>query len=211
MKAPAQPIRVLIVDDHFVVRVGLAAMIETQKDMTVVAKAENGREAIALYEQHAPDVVVMDLRLPGMSGLEATVAIRERHPAARIVVLTTYDGDEDIYRALEAGAMAYLLKDSLHSELLDIIRRVHAGERYVPEAVAQRLAERVARVKLTPREIEILERIAKGMSNREIAAALTIAEATVNVHVSNITTKLGVNNRTQVIIAAHKRGIIHIE
>jgi two-component system NarL family response regulator len=202
---------VLIVDDHFVVRVGLAAMIETQKDMTVVAKAENGGEAIALYEQHQPDVVVMDLRLPGMSGLEATVAIRERHPAARIVVLTTYDGDEDIYRALEAGAMAYLLKDSLHSELLDIIRRVHAGERYIPDTVAQRLAERFARVKLTPREIEILERIAKGMSNREIAAGLSIAEATVNVHVSNITTKLGVSNRTQVIIAAHKRGIIHIE
>jgi two-component system, NarL family, response regulator len=211
MKPNAQPIRVLIVDDHFVVRVGLAAMIETQKDMTVVAKAENGNEAIALYEQHQPDVVVMDLRLPGMSGLEATVAIRERHPAARIVVLTTYDGDEDIYRALEAGAMAYLLKDSLHSELLDIIRRVHVGERYIPDAVAQRLAERVARVKLTPREIEILERIAKGMSNREIATGLSIAEATVNVHVSNITTKLGVNNRTQVIIAAHKRGIIHIE
>jgi two-component system NarL family response regulator len=211
MKAPTQPIRVLIVDDHFVVRVGLAAMIETQKDMTVVAKAENGGEAIALYEQHQPDVVVMDLRLPGMSGLEATVAIRERHPAARIVVLTTYDGDEDIYRALEAGAMAYLLKDSLHSELLDIIRRVHAGERYIPDTVAQRLAERFARVKLTPREIEILERIAKGMSNREIAAGLSIAEATVNVHVSNITTKLGVSNRTQVIIAAHKRGIIHIE
>jgi two-component system, NarL family, response regulator len=211
MKSPAQPIRVMIVDDHFVVRVGLAAMIETQKDMTVVAKAENGNEAIALYEQHRPDVVVMDLRLPGMSGLDATVAIRERHPAARIVVLTTYDGDEDIYRALEAGAMAYLLKDSLHSELLDIIRRVQAGERYIPDAVAQRLAERVARVKLTPREIEILERIAKGMSNREVAATLSIAEATVNVHVSNITTKLGVSNRTQVIIAAHKRGIIHIE
>jgi two-component system NarL family response regulator len=211
MKSKAQPIRVLIVDDHYVVRVGLSAMIETQKDMTVVAKAENGRAAIDLYEQHHPDVVVMDLRLPGMSGLEATVAIRERHPTARIVVLTTYDGDEDIYRAFEAGAMAYLLKDSLHSELLDIIRRAHAGERYVPEAVAQRLTERVARVKLTPREIEILERIAKGMSNREIAAALAISESTVNVHVSNITTKLGVSNRTQVIIAAHKRGIIHIE
>jgi two-component system NarL family response regulator len=207
----ADRIRVLIVDDHYVVRVGLSAMIDTQKDMTVVAKAENGRRAIALYEEHLPDVVVMDLRLPELSGLEATIAIREKHPLARIIILTTYDGDEDIYRSLEAGAVAYLLKDSLHSDLLDIIRRVYAGERYVSEPVANRLAERMARGKLTPREIEVLEMIAKGLSNREIAQTLSIAEATVNVHVSNITAKLGVSNRTQVIIAAHKRGIIHIQ
>jgi two-component system NarL family response regulator len=206
-----RPIRVMIVDDHYVVRVGLSAMIETQSDMTVVAKAATGREAVTLYAEHRPDVVVMDLRLPEMSGLEATIAIREQDPAACIVVLTTYDGDEDIYRCLEAGAVAYLLKDSLHSDLLDIIRKVRAGEHYLPEPVAARLAERMSRGKLTAREMEVLEMIAKGMSNREIAAKLSIAEATVNVHVSNVTAKLGVSNRTQVIIAAHKRGIIHIE
>jgi two-component system NarL family response regulator len=207
----SNPIRVLIVDDHYVVRVGLSAMIETQKDMTVVAKADDGQQAIDLYRDHKPDVVVMDLRLPKLSGLEATRAIIAEDPQARIVVLTTYDGDEDIHRCLEAGAAAYLLKDSIHEELLSIIRRVHAGERYIPSAVADRLSERSPRAKLTPRELQILEKIARGESNRDIAASLEITESTINVHISNIISKLGVGDRTQAIIAAHKRGIIHIQ
>ena len=205
------PIRILIVDDHFVVRSGLAAMIETQEDMTVAAEAANGEQAIELYKEHKPDIVLMDLRLPKLSGLEATVAIRRLDPQARIVVLTTYDGDEDIYRCLEAGAAAYLLKESLHSDLLDIVRRVHAGERYIPQGVANLLAERMARAKLTAREQQILELIAKGMTNRDISASLSITDSTINVHVSNIIAKLGVNDRTQAIIAAHKRGIIHLD
>jgi two-component system, NarL family, response regulator len=205
------PIRILVVDDHFVVRSGLAAMIETQEDMTVAAEAANGEQAIELYKEHKPDIVLMDLRLPKLSGLEATVAIRQLDPQARIVVLTTYDGDEDIYRCLEAGAAAYLLKESLHSDLLDIVRRVHAGERYIPQGVANLLAERMVRAKLTAREQQILELIAKGMTNRDISASLSITDSTINVHVSNIIAKLGVNDRTQAIIAAHKRGIIHLD
>jgi two-component system, NarL family, response regulator len=205
------PIRIIIVDDHFVVRSGLAAMIETQEDMTVSAEAANGEQAIELFKSHKPDIVVMDLRLPKLSGLDATVAIRQLDSQARIVVLTTYDGDEDIYRCLEAGAAAYLLKESLHSDLLDIIRRVHAGERYIPQGVANLLAERMVRAKLTAREQQILELIAKGMTNRDISASLSITDSTINVHVSNIIAKLGVNDRTQAIIAAHKRGIIHLD
>jgi len=205
------PIRILVVDDHFVVRSGLAAMIETQEDMTVAAEAANGEQAIELYKEHKPDIVLMDLRLPKLSGLEATVAIRQLDPQARIVVLTTYDGDEDISRCLEAGAAAYLLKESLHSDLLDIVRRVHAGERYIPQGVANLLAERMVRAKLTAREQQILELIAKGMTNRDISASLSITDSTINVHVSNIIAKLGVNDRTQAIIAAHKRGIIHLD
>jgi two-component system NarL family response regulator len=211
-RAQAQtPIRVLIADDHGVVREGLVAMIGRQEEMAVVAQAANGAEAVELWRSHRPDITLLDLRMPVLDGVGAIGQIRAEDPKARILILTTYDGDEDIYRCLEAGAAAYLLKDSLHSDLLDIIRRVHAGEHYLPEPVAARLAEHMSRGKLTPRELEILEMIAKGMSNREIAAKLSIAEATINVHVSNITTKLGVSNRTQVIIAAHKRGIIHIE
>ena len=207
----ASPIRVLIVDDHFVVRAGLAAMIGTQPDMVVAGEAGDGEQAIERYRSERPDVVVMDLRLPKVGGFEATVAIRNEDPGARVVVLTTYDDEEDVYRCLMAGAAAYLLKDSLHADLLDIIRKVHAGERHIPETVAQRLAERMGRPELTPRELEVLRMVARQLDNRAIAAALGISQSTVKVHVSNVIAKLGVADRTQAIISAHRRGIVRIE
>jgi two-component system NarL family response regulator len=206
-----KPIGVLIVDDHFVVRAGLSAMIGSQPDMAVAGEAANGEQAVERYRDLRPDVVVMDLRLPKLDGLSATVAIRKHDPGARVVVLTTYGGDEDVYRCLSAGAAAYLLKDALHTDLLDIIRRVHTGERHIPEAVALRLAERMGRPELTPRELEVLRAVARQQDNRAIAAQLGISESTVKVHVSNVIAKLGVTDRTQAIIAAHRHGIVHID
>lgn len=168
-------IRVIVIDDHPVVREGLAAMIARQPDMAVVAQGENGKQAIALFKEHRPDVSLIDLRMPGVSGIEAILTIREEFPQSRIIVLTTYDGDEDIYRALKAGVKAYLLKDVFREELLEAIRAVHAGRRHIPVAVATRLAERVAAPDLTSREIEVLTLIAKGSSNKEIARQLALS------------------------------------
>lgn len=204
-------IRIMVVDDHPVVREGLAAMIDRQPDMTVVAEASDGRQAIELFNQTTPDVALMDLRLPVMSGVEAIAVIRKQHPAARIIVLTTYDGDEDIYRALQAGAQGYLLKDMFRDELLDAIRAVHRGQRRIPAAVATRLAERMGGHGLTARELEVLELIAKGKSNREIGAHLAISEGTVKGHVNNILSKLAVSDRTQAVTTALQRGIIHLD
>jgi len=205
-------IRILIADDHPVVREGVAAMIERRPDMTVVAEAATGREAVAAYRAAQPDVVLMDLRMPEMTGVEAIGAIRGEFPGARIIVLTTYDGDEDIYRGLQAGARAYLLKDAPRDELLDAIRAVHAGQSRIPPAVAARLAERVlAGPQLTPRELEVLRGIVAGRSNKEIGAALNIGEGTVKAHVNNILGKLGVNDRTQAVTTALQRGIVHLD
>ena len=211
-QAKAGAIRILIADDHPVVREGVAAMIERRPDMTVVAEAATGREAVAAYRAAQPDVVLMDLRMPEMTGVEAIGAIRGEFPGARIIVLTTYDGDEDIYRGLQAGARAYLLKDAPRDELLDAIRAVHAGQSRIPPAVAARLAERVlAGPQLTPRELEVLRGIVAGQSNKEIGAALSIGEGTVKAHVNNILGKLGVNDRTQAVTTALQRGIVHLD
>jgi two-component system NarL family response regulator len=205
-------IRVLIADDHPVVREGVAAMIERRPDMTVVGEAATGREAVAAYRAARPDVVLMDLRMPDMTGVEAIGAIRGEFPGARIIVLTTYDGDEDIYRGLQAGARAYLLKDAPRDDLLDAIRAVHAGQSRIPPAVAARLAERVlAGPELTARELEVLRGIVAGRSNKEIGAALGISEGTVKAHVNSILGKLGVADRTQAVTTALQRGIVHLD
>jgi two-component system NarL family response regulator len=204
-------IRILVADDNFLVRLGLGAVLNAQSGMTVVAEAGNGRQAVELFRQHTPDIVLMDLRMPLMTGVEATKAIRSEYPGARIIVLTTYDGDEDIYRALQAGARAYLLKDVLREDLLAAIRAVHAGQRHIPPAVAARLAERLPLSDLTARELEVLKLIVKGMSNSEIGAALTISTGTVKIHVNNILSKLGVSDRTQATTTALQRGIVHLD
>ncbi|MER3428948.1 MAG: DNA-binding response regulator [Pyrinomonas sp.] len=206
-----KPIRILVADDHFVVRMGLAALINTQPDMTVVAEATNGKEAVELFRRHRPDIALLDLRMPEMNGIEAIAAIRNEFPDARLVVLSSYDGDEDIYRALQAGARGYLLKNMLREGVLETIRTVHAGLRRIPEDIAARLAERMSRDPLTPREIEVLELIVRGKSNKEIAYALKITEGTVKIHVNNILNKLGVADRTQAAIFALKHGLVHLE
>jgi two-component system NarL family response regulator len=204
-------IRILLADDHAVVREGLAAMISRRADMQVVAEAENGARAVELARQHKPDVILMDLRMPQMSGVEALARIRAEQPEARVIVLTTFDGDEDIYRALQAGARAYLLKDTPRDELLEAIRAVHAGQKRLPLEVAAKLAERVTAPELTPRELEVLRLIVAGNSNKEIGAVLSIAEGTVKIHVNNLLGKLGVADRTQAVTEALKRGIVHLD
>jgi DNA-binding NarL/FixJ family response regulator len=201
----------MFVDDHPIVREGLTALVGRQPDMAVVAEAEDGRQALALFREHRPDVTLMDLSLPAMDGVQAIRAIRQEFPDARVIVLTLHDGDEDIHRALSAGARAYLLKDTLRRELLDAIRAVHGGRRYVSPAVATQLAEHLPRVALTPRELEVLELIVKGRSNKEIAAEHRTAEGTVRIQVSSVLGKLGVGDRTQAAITAIQRGIVHID
>ena len=203
-------INLLVADDHNIVRSGLAALINSEADMAVVAEATNGEQAIDLFKQHRPDVALMDLRMPVVSGVDAIIAIRKDFPTARIIVLTTYDGDEDIYRALQAGASGYLLKGMLAEELLEAIRAVHAGLRRIPSAVAERLAIRMGGPGLTARELDVLALIVRGNSNKEIAATLTISEATVKSHINNILSKLGASDRTQAATMAIQRGIIHL-
>ncbi|HKP85469.1 MAG TPA: response regulator transcription factor [Blastocatellia bacterium] len=190
---------------------GLAAVINTQPDMAVVAEATTGKQAIELFREHRPDVTLMDLRMPEMEGIEAITIIRQEFPEGRFIVLTTYDGDEDIYRALQAGARAYLLKDMLRDGLVEAIRAVHAGQRRIPAEVANRLAERMNRTELTARELEVLRLIVLGRSNKQIASQLTIAEGTVKIHINNILSKLGVSDRTQAATFALQRGIVHLD
>jgi two-component system NarL family response regulator len=204
-------ISLMIVEDHFVVRVGLAAIINSQPDMVTVAEASNGRQAIELFDQHQPDVTLLDLRLPGMNGLEVIAAIMGKHPKARVIVLSTYGGDEDIFRAFQAGARAYFLKDIKGQDLINAIRAVRAGQRPLPPEIAARLADRIPRSELSPRELEILKLISKGGSNKEIANSLNISEGTVRVHASNIFAKLGCSDRAQAVTEAFKRGIIYID
>jgi DNA-binding NarL/FixJ family response regulator len=203
------PIRIVVADDHPVVREGLAAILRRQPDMEVVGEAANGREALALCLSHQPDLVLMDLRMPVMDGVTATEAIQRGSPHTRVIVLTTYDSDEEIYQALRAGARGYLLKDVAREELLEALRGVHAGGRRIPPPVAARLADRVASPDLTVREKDVLALIVKGKSNKEIGRTLAITEGTVKGHVNNILGKLGVSGRTEAAIAAVQRGIVY--
>ncbi|MBD2033502.1 response regulator transcription factor [Phormidium sp. FACHB-592] len=203
-------IRVLLVDDHAIVQQGLAVIINKQADMTVVGKAKSGIEAINLFRQLQPDITLMDLRMPEMDGVEAITAICAEFNTARIIVLTTYDSDEDIYRGLRAGAKGYLLKDCKPNELRTAIRTVHNGQQYIPPNVGAKLAQRMSHPELTDRELEILQLIAQGMSNLEIGAALHITENTVKSNVNRILSKLGAKDRTQATIIALKRGIANL-
>jgi two-component system NarL family response regulator len=204
------PIKILIADDHPVVREGLVAMVNRQANMTVVAEAINGRELIAEFMLHRPDVTLVDLRMPQLDGIEAITAIRERVPSARFIVLTTYDDDADIQRSLEAGAKAYMLKDVPREELLSCIKSVHAGCTLIPPAIASKLAEAIGLPSPTAREIAVLELVAEGKSNREIAALLFITEGTVKSHLSALMGKLEASDRTQAVTIAIKRGLIRL-
>jgi DNA-binding NarL/FixJ family response regulator len=204
-------LRVLIVDDHAVVRLGIAAMIANETDITVVAEAADGAEAVQQYAAHRPDVVLMDLRMPRVDGVSAILTIRAADPAARILALTTYDGDADIHRALSAGASAYLVKDVLVAELIGAIRGVAAGRRVIPAAVAGRLAEFTPRIALTDREVEVLRLVAKGLRNKEIARVIGRTSGTVKVHLKHILEKLDVHDRTEAVTLSLQRGIIHLE
>lgn len=207
----AESIQIMVVDDHHIVRQGLVALIATMPDMKVIAEASDGVQAIELYKKHLPDVTLMDLRLPNKNGVDAITQIRVEFPAARIIVLTTFDGDEDIYRALQAGAKGYLLKGMNADELTQAIRTVHAGKSRIPAVVAERLAERMGGPSLTNRELDVLKKIVNGRSNKEIASDLFISEATVKTHINSILSKLGVNDRTQAATTALQRGIVHLD
>jgi DNA-binding NarL/FixJ family response regulator len=209
--AAAQCIRVLCVDDHPLVREGIARKIERQPDMKVVGTAATGEEAVELFKSHRPDVVLMDLQLPRMKGIQAIEAIRREDSDAKIVVLTMYGGDEDIYRAIQAGAASYLLKDTLSNDLVSVVREVYRGERPLPPVVASRLASRMGQGGLSPREIEVLQLIAQGKRNKEIGDSLGITQETVQTHIKRVFVKLNVNDRTAAVTAALARGILHIE
>ncbi|MBV9762042.1 MAG: response regulator transcription factor [Acidobacteriaceae bacterium] len=206
----SQSIRIMVADDHNIVRAGLVALLRTVPDFEVVAEAADGKEAIEGFRRHHPDITLMDLRMPLISGVEAVTEIRRTSPGARIIVLTTFDGDEDIYRAIQAGAKAYLLKGMFGEELIEAILAVHAGKSRIPAPIAERLADRMAGPGLTGRELEVLRSIVAGRSNKEIGKALSISEATVKTHINNILSKLGVSDRTQAATTALQRGIVHL-
>jgi DNA-binding NarL/FixJ family response regulator len=203
-------IRVLCVDDHPLVRKGIASILANEPDMVLVAEANNGREAVSLFKEHKPDVTLMDLRMPEIDGTSATRMIRQEAPDARIIALTSYDGDQDIYRALEAGVRGYILKEMVHTEVVRAIRTVHSGKRLMPQEVAERLSEYFPQVALTPREVEVLGCVAKGMANKEIATRLGTASGTVKMHIQNILAKLGASDRTHAVTIAMERGILHL-
>ncbi|MBT9331906.1 response regulator transcription factor [Acidipila sp. 4G-K13] len=204
-------ITILVVDDHHIVRQGLVALLKTVPGFTVMAEASDGAEAVDLYAKHHPDVTLMDLRLPKLGGVDAIARIREKNPGARIIVLTTFDGDEDIFRALQAGAKGYLLKGMDTDELTEAIRSVYAGKSRIPAVVAEKLAERMSGPALTTRELEVLRLIVGGRSNKEIAGELFISEATVKTHINSLLSKLGVTDRTQAATTALQRGIVHLD
>jgi DNA-binding NarL/FixJ family response regulator len=206
----SKPIRILVVDDHFMVRMGLSASLNVEPDMEVVAEAGKGDDALEAYRTHRPSLVMMDLRLPGMTGTDCTAAILREFPDACILMLSTHSGEEEIYRAMQAGARGYILKSMMREELLRAIREVHAGRRYLDPIVASLLAERMSHRSLTTREIEVLRMVAKGLGNREIAIALNIAEVTVKLHVSHVLEKLDAKDRTEAATAALQRGIISL-
>lgn len=203
-------IRVLVVDDHPIMRVGIAAIIQATPDMTTVAQAGSGEEAVELYEKYLPDITLMDLRLPGMSGVEAIRTVMARHRNAKFVVLTTYEGDEDIHQALEAGARSYIIKGMPHDALVNALRRVHVGGRFLPPPVSRALSSRLPNSDLSTREREVLDLIVQGKSNKEIATDLGITESTVKCHVSVILMRLNVTDRTQAVVTALQRGLVHL-
>ena len=203
-------IRVLCVDDHPLVRKGIAAILNNEAEIDLVAEAGNGQEAIDLFRRLNPDVTLMDLRMPIVDGITATREIRNEFPEARIIALTSFDGDQDVYRALEAGVRGYLLKESVHSEILHAIRHVHAGKKLIPPDVAQRLAEYFPQVSLTPREVEVLQLVAGGLANKEIASKLGTASGTVKMQVQNILSKLSATDRTHAVTIALQRGILQL-
>jgi DNA-binding NarL/FixJ family response regulator len=201
-------LRVLVADDHLIVRLGLVALIDGESDMTVVAQAANGREAVEQFRTHRPDVLLIDLRMPGEDGVFAIEAIRGVDPSARIIVLTIHKGDDAVYRALHAGAKGYLLKNVAGDELLEAIRKVHAGGSWIPAEIADRMAARMTQPPLSAREVEVLKLIAKGLSNKRIADQLALGESTIRTHVASLMTKLGADNRTHAVNVALERNII---
>lgn len=203
-------IRVFSVDDHPLLREGIAALVNNQPDMTLVGEASTGSEALELFKQHLPDVTLMDLRLPDMSGIDILIAIRTEFPEARIIMLTTFEGDVEIHRALQAGARGYVLKNMPPSQLLDVIRQVHAGRKRIPPEIASQLAEHMSDESLTEREVEVLRQVAGGNRNRDIAKHLFISEETVKVHIKHIMEKLGATDRTQAVAIGVRRGIIQL-
>lgn len=207
----SKPIRILVVDDHFMVRMGLSASLNVEPDMEVVAEANNGQAAIEAYRTHHPSLVMMDLRLPGMSGIDCTVALMHEFPGARVLMLSTHSGEEEIYRAMQAGALGYILKSMMREDLLRAVREVHEGRVFLDPVVGSRLAERLSHRSLTGREVEVLRMVAKGLGNKEIASSLNIAEVTVKLHVSHVLEKLSVKDRTQAATVALQRGIISLE
>ena len=204
-------ITILCVDDHPLVRKGIAAILANETDLKLVAEAGSGQEAVDTFRASRPDVTLMDLRLPGMDGIEAARQIRQIDPEAKILALTSYDGDQEIYRALEAGVRGYLLKEMVHTEIVRAIRVVHSGKRLMPPEVAERLSEHFPQVALTPREIEVLQHVAKGYGNKEIGVRLGTAAGTVKMHLQNILSKLGASDRTHAVTLAIRRGIIYID
>lgn len=208
---PNHNIRILICDDHPVVREGLAAILDRREDMSVVGQASNGTEAIAQFHELRPDVTLMDLRMPQMDGITTITRLRQDAPEARIIILTTFDDQEDVYRGLQAGAKAYLLKDSPREELLETIRAVHNGQTRIPPAVAIKLAQRISQTALTAREIDVLREMVSGKSNQEIANGLFIAEGTVKAHVNSILDKMNVSDRTQAVTSGLRRGLVHLD
>jgi DNA-binding NarL/FixJ family response regulator len=203
-------IRILVADDHFIVRMGLVALVNTEPDMEVVAEAADGEQAVELFGHHRPDLVLMDLRMPIKDGIQATAEIRNRYPDARVLMLTTFDGDEHIHQALRAGSQGYILKDSTGDKLIPALRAVAAGQRWVPKDVASRLAARNLFEELTPREVQVLQYLARGLANKEIAEVLSISEHTAKDHTKSILGKLRVADRTEAVTAAIQRGIIHL-
>ncbi|MEI9813209.1 MAG: response regulator transcription factor [Acidobacteriota bacterium] len=204
-------IRILCVDDHPLVRKGIASIIASEPSMKMAGEAGGGHEAVEKYRELQPDVVLMDLRMPDMDGVEATRQIRQINPDARIIALTSYDGDQDIYKAIEAGVRGYILKEMVHTKVIDAIRTVHAGKRLMPQEVAERLSEYFPQVALTPREVEVLKYVARGMANKEIAHQLGTASGTVKMHVQNILAKLNASDRTHAVTIALERGILHLD
>jgi DNA-binding NarL/FixJ family response regulator len=211
IKAGMSPIRILVVDDHHVVRQGIVALLKTMDDIDVVGQAVSGEEAVVVFNDAMPDITLMDLQMPGAGGVEAVSEIRRQHPSARVIVLTTFDGDEDIYRSLQAGARGYLLKGMTSDQLISAIRAVHNGQSIIPGPVAEKLAERMTSQQLTARELSVLERIVAGRANKQIASDLFISEATVKTHINSLLAKLGVVDRTQAATAALQRGLVRLK
>jgi DNA-binding NarL/FixJ family response regulator len=204
-------IRILIVDDHFVVRMGLRALVGTEPDMEVVGEAADGNQAVQAFNECNPDLVLMDLRMPAKDGIAATAEIRRKHPEARVLMLTTFDGDTDIHRAMQAGAQGYVLKNSTGDKLIPAVRAVAAGEKWIPKEIANRLASRKMFEELTPRELQVLQQMARGLANKEIGEALKITEHTVKDHLKNILGKLRVADRTEAVTVSLQRGIIQLQ